>query len=96
MSGFGVTLDALSGITHAVRFGWGDYGYRVCSVEGTWDGSAIAEISHSDGSRFWIAADRYGSWVASAVYTANRVPASFDTSSEAQAALHAHYIAAGA
>lgn len=93
MSGFGVSLEALSAITHAVRDGWGDYGYRVQDIAGTWDGSCIAEISHSDGSRFYVAASTYGVVVPSQVVTDRPVPGGFDTPEAAQAALHAQYVA---
>jgi hypothetical protein len=56
---YGSSCDALFGIAGHVSREYGDYGYRA-SIIGTWQGGAIAEVRHSDGSRFLLVADRYG------------------------------------
>jgi hypothetical protein len=56
--------DALRAcITHLEReWGTGDDGYTIHTVQsaGASRTMALVEAGHSDGSRFWIIADRYG------------------------------------
>ena len=50
----GATLDQLSAYTWAVRKHWGDYGYRIRT------NGCLAQVEHTDGSRFYLKADRFG------------------------------------
>lgn len=55
------SLDAIASAARYVEREWGEYGYSVVEVSGgpTFK-SAILQICHSDGSRFFVGSDRYG------------------------------------
>lgn len=73
-----MTLDAIGAIVATVHNEWGDYGYSLASIDSSYFGGGIAEIHHSDGSRFYLATTRYGYPVSSG-----------DTAAAAVAALNA-------
>lgn len=54
-----VALEAMSAAASYVRREWGDYGYSLGIVCGQ-SGAGLFCARHSDGSRFWFVADRYG------------------------------------
>ena len=53
-----VPVDVLAAICATVRKGWGDYGYNVSIESAAW-GSYLFGVRHSDGSEFYLCADRY-------------------------------------
>lgn len=55
-------LDAFYGAAGYLAREWGDYGYRIGYVGqyGIPGKPHLFACCHSDGSRFWIVADRYG------------------------------------
>lgn len=56
--------DAVIEVASKVNREWGSHGYAIQALtEGPVYGSAIAEVWHSDGSRFFVGADRYGNSV---------------------------------
>ena len=58
--------DAVSSICHKIERDWGSDGYSIREIsEGPIVGTAIAEVWASDGSFFWIGADRWGNTTAS-------------------------------
>jgi len=59
-TGPSVNLDVLSAVASYVRKGWGEYGYSVQLVAAYGAFGAVARVSHFDGSRFDVKADRYG------------------------------------
>lgn len=59
------SVDAIACAARYVERGWGEYGYSITEVTGgpTFK-SAIVHVAHSDGSRFFVGSDRWGtcSW----------------------------------
>lgn len=56
-----MTPDAISALAGKVNREWGSHGYRFESITpGLRWNSAIGKVAHSDGSRFFVAADAYG------------------------------------
>lgn len=51
----GATCETMSAIVWAVRTYWGEYGYSIRHTSG-----GVFQVSHSDGSRLYLKADRYG------------------------------------
>lgn len=76
------TVDAAGALVSALSRAWGEHGYRI-AVSGCGWGHGVAECAASDGSRFWLAADRWGNVVG------GRTTSGFDTREDAVAALMA-------
>ena len=57
-----VTTDAMFGAAGMLAREWGDYGYRIgyAGQYGTPDKPYLFVCRHSDGSEFYLVADRYG------------------------------------
>lgn len=64
LPGYGASPDAVSALSSYLVREWGES--RRMSVVGRSDGSAMARCSASDGSRWWIAADRWGNVIGDA------------------------------
>lgn len=56
------SCDALSAVAGHVSREYGDYGYRIGQVANA-GGGGIFSVRCSDGSTFYLAADRYGNVV---------------------------------
>lgn len=54
-----VTVDAMMAAAGYLSRNWGDYGYRIGLAASVGSGGVFS-CSASDGSRFWIYADRWG------------------------------------
>ncbi len=56
--------DAIACIMSKVFRDWGSYGYTITGLESPVGGkAALAEVSHADGSVFYVGATRYGNTV---------------------------------
>jgi hypothetical protein len=56
-----VSPDSLRACIGHLSREWGEYGYYIDETRRIgWSGAAAIHVRHFDGSRFWIAADRYG------------------------------------
>jgi pantothenate kinase len=76
--GFSATIDAVHALASYLEQEWGSG--RSLKVVGMSDGSALGACSAGDGSRWWIACDRWG----------NRVAGQADTFEEMRDLLSAH------
>jgi Flp pilus assembly pilin Flp len=55
--------DALAAVAALVSREWGQEGYRFTDFSTFGDGSVLAEVTASDGSRFFVASTRYANTV---------------------------------
>jgi hypothetical protein len=55
-----MALDAVGAVVAEVRRSWGEDGYSIATMETAGAGTAVAEVWHSDGSVFYVGADRWG------------------------------------
>ena len=55
-----ITPDQLSAAGSYISRTWGDYGYRIEKIESPTHRVSLFHVVCSDGSRFIVAADRYG------------------------------------
>ena len=55
-----ITPDQLSAAGSYIAREWGDYGYRIENIESPTHRVSLFHVCASDGSRFTVAADRWG------------------------------------
>jgi hypothetical protein len=55
-----VKPDAMMAAAAHVERDYGHSGYSLGIISSSWTGSGLFEVSHSDGSRFRLYADRWG------------------------------------
>ena len=60
MANMSITPDQLASAGSYISHEWGDYGYRIEAIESRTSAVAVFSVCASDGSRFAIAADRWG------------------------------------
>ncbi len=58
LPGFSMTIDAVHAVASYLEREWGST--RRLKLVGMSDGAALGACSASDGSRWWVAADRWG------------------------------------
>jgi hypothetical protein len=55
-----ISPDQLASAASFIAREWGDYGYRIEGIESPTHAVSLFHVACSDGSRFIVAADRYG------------------------------------
>ena len=60
MAYMSVTPDQMASAGGYISREWGDYGYRIEGIESPTHAVAVFRVVASDGSRFAIAADKWG------------------------------------
>ena len=55
-----ITAGQMSAASGYLTRNWGDYGYRFTGIESPTTKVSLFHVAFSDGSRFTIAADRWG------------------------------------
>jgi hypothetical protein len=55
-----ISPDQLSAVGSYISRNWGDYGYRIEQVESPTSRVSLFHVAYSDGSRFIVAADKWG------------------------------------
>ena len=55
-----ITVDQLASVAGYIAREWGDYGYTIEGIESPTHAVSLFHVRHSDGSRFIVAADKWG------------------------------------